>query len=261
MSPIQKAVQDCTFKIPAEILRQVFIDKRFNTINYPVSVESQIIAKVVKPRVLVDCNLVGGIQIELSLRSAKKTYDDGSHQVYVIPKTATQGRSIISVMSLGFNENEATSTYTTSSSMIRESLNIIDAANGYETNSTSSVTLIDENTIHVEAESILSNNAVLRCVVSNDPDMQNLNPRTIPAFTKLVEFAVKSYIYNQSIISIDTARLHGGMSLGIYRDIVEGYADAEELYTEYRDTKMKKILFCDDKESYHRHIKLTSSGV
>jgi hypothetical protein len=51
------------------------------------------------------------------------------------------------------------------------------------------------------------------------------------------------------------------MSLGIYRDIVEGYADAEELYTEYRDTKMKKILMMDDHETYHRHIKLTSSGV
>ena len=78
MSPIQKAVQDITFKIPQEILRQVFIDKRFSTVNYPVSIESQIIAKVVRPRVLVDCNLVGGMQVELSLSSAKKTYDDGS---------------------------------------------------------------------------------------------------------------------------------------------------------------------------------------
>jgi hypothetical protein len=140
-------------------------------------------------------------------------------------------------------------------------MNVIDAVNGYETNSTASVSLIEENTIHVESESILSSNASLRCVVSNDPDMQNLNPRTIPAFTKLVEFAVKSYIYNHSIINIDTARLHGGQSLGVYRDIVEGYADAEELYVEYRDTRMKKILMMDDKESYYRHIKLTSSGV
>ena len=123
MSPIQKAVQDITFKIPQEILRQVFIDKRFSTVNYPVSIESQIIAKVVRPRVLVDCNLVGGMQVELSLSSAKKTYDDGSHQIYVIPKTATMGRSIISVMSIGFNENEASSTFQTTSSLIRESMN------------------------------------------------------------------------------------------------------------------------------------------
>jgi len=261
MSPIQKAVQDITFKIPQEILRQVFIDKRFSTVNYPVSIESQIIAKVVRPRVLVDCNLVGGLQVELSLSSAKKTYDDGSHQIYVIPKTATMGRSIISVMSIGFNENEASSTFQTTSSLIRESMNVIDAVNGYETNSTASVSLIEENTIHVESESVLSSNATLRCIVSNDPDMQNLNPRTIPAFTKLVEYAVKSYIYNQSIINIDTARLHGGQTLGVYRDMVEGYADAEELYVEYRDTRWKKIAFCDDKESYYRHIKLTSSGV
>ncbi len=261
MNPIQKAIQDITFKIPMEVLRQVFIDKRYNVINYPVSVESQILAKVVKPRVLVDCNLVGGIQVEISLSTAKKMYDDGSHQIYVIPKTATMGRSIISVMSIGFNENKATSTYQTTSSLIRESLNVLDAANGYEVNSTSSVSLIEENTIHVESESILSSNASLRCIVSNDPEMQNLNPRTIPAFSKLVEYAVKSYIYNQSMISIDTARLHGGQSLGVYRDIVEGFADSEELYQEYLTTRFKKILFCDDKESYYRHIKLTSSGV
>ena len=260
MNAIQKAIQDITFKIPKQILRLAFINKGYAVINYPVSVESVIRQVVLNERVLVDCNLVGGIQVEVSMSNLSPKFDDGYRQVYVIPKTKTSGRSITSVLSVGFSGIVGTNVTQNHSSVIREALNVLDGANGPNVNSTADISLIGENTIMVEGTTRLNNQTILRCLISNDDEMQNLNPKTIPAFCKLVELAVKSYIFNNTIVDMDVAQLHGGQSLGRVRDIIDGYADAEELYQEYLTTRWKKIAFMDDNESYSRMIRLTTNA-
>lgn len=257
MNPIQKAIQDVTFKIPKQILRLAFINKGYAVINYPVSVESVIRQAVINERVLVDCNLVGGIQVEISMSNLRPKFDDGQRQVYVIPKTMSSGRSITSVLSVGYSGTVGSSITQNNSSVIREALNVLDAANGSNVNSSADISLIGENTIMVEGTTNLSSQSILRCLISNDDEMQNLNPKTIPAFCKLVELAVKSYIFNNTILDIDVAQLHGGQQLGRVRDIIDGYADAEGMYQEYLTTKWKKIAFMDDNESYSRMIRMT----
>jgi hypothetical protein len=72
----------------------------------------------------------------------------------------------------------------------------------------------------------------------------------------LVEFAVKAYIYNELIVDIDMGELQGGQQLGIFKQIVEGYADAEQNYQDKLKSWMA-ISVMNDTPAFHRYLKLS----
>ena len=49
-------------------------------------------------------------------------------------------------------------------------------------------------------------------------------------------------------------------NLGKFKDIIEEYSDANELYETYLTEKWQKISFCNDRESYGRFVKLIVGG-
>ena len=57
MNAIKKALDELKFRIPREILNQIFTEKNFSYRTTPISVDEQVLSQVIKPRVLVDCNL------------------------------------------------------------------------------------------------------------------------------------------------------------------------------------------------------------
>ena len=52
------------------------------------------------------------------------------------------------------------------------------------------------------------------------------------SFNKVCEYAVKAYIYTKLIFSIESNLVVRGMDIGIMKDIVSNYADANEKYDE-----------------------------
>jgi hypothetical protein len=122
--------------------------------------------------------------------------------------------------------------------------------------STSDAYLIAENTIKITDVFTMPANAILRCTLENDEGLNNIQPRSYHDFFQLVEFAVKSHIYNELIVDIDMAELQGGQQLGIFKSIVEGYADAEQNYQD-KLKSWRAISLMNDTPAFHRFIKLT----
>lgn len=269
MNIISKALNEVSYRIPNQILKEVFTERNYRWRETPITIEEQITNKVIRPRVLVDCNLVGGTEAFIPLEGLECELIDNFTVVYRIPKDKTQGRSITSVLSVSFTTQSLASAQGAMSGLNPNSVTapglagmaMMDSFSPIPLTSTARVTLIAENTIMIRDTSPIISSAFIRCILSNDENLANMQMRVIPDFCKLVELAVKSYIYNESIIKIGMAQLSGGMDLGKYKEIVEGYSEAEELYQEFLRTVWSKVSLINDQPSFLRLQKLMIGGM
>ena len=67
MNALRKSLDDLKFTIPRPILETVFVKRHSNYRIAAPSLDEQILNSVVRPRVYIDTNLVGGAEIPLGL--------------------------------------------------------------------------------------------------------------------------------------------------------------------------------------------------
>ena len=262
MNIIQKALDEIRYEIPNEILTQAFVDPALVRRGLPISMDTLIRQAVIEPRVMVDCNLVGGVQVTIPLNSIQPEYYDQTSMIYRIPKTLTQGRSIISVHELTIGD---ASLLGNASLATQESSALINAAQGMlranlpiTSPSTAYVQLVGENTVYISENYSLPSNLYLRCVIENDSSFSHIKPQSYHDFAMLCKYATKAYIYTKLAIATDTAQLHAGMALGRFKEFIDGYADANELYGTFLKDTWRKVAFFNDTESKRRHLKMIS---
>lgn len=259
MNAISKALQEIKFNIPFEVLQIAFITNEPYVAapnNLIYSMDERIRASVINSRVIVDCNMVGGDPVTVYLAHCRVDEVLPGEFIITVPKQATGGRSIVAPLSLVSNfgyTNTATFGYVSP---------ILSAANNMYNNlgtdtpmQTSRLELIGDNVIMAKDPSIYLYNTALRCVLEYAPNMSSLHPRFILAFAKLCVLACKSYIYNTSIVKMDQAFLYGGHELNSVTSVIEGYADAEQMYQEYLNVEFKKILYMNSGSNMSRHIR------
>jgi hypothetical protein len=269
MNPIKKALDEIRFSIPREILNLVFSDKSYSWRQAPISIDEQITNSVIKNRVLVDCDLVGGAEVFVPLEGVPSELVNSYTTVYYIPKDRTQNRTINSVLSVtyvtsaaasmmgghsGFNNCSVTPTLQTGQAMMNSFSPIPPV-------STAKVQLIGENTIMIRDVAPPVGYGWVRCILSNDENMSHLQLRSIPDFCTMCLLACKAFIYNEYIVTLDRGQLYGGQDIGVVKQIIESYADANELYVAFRKEKWGKISFMNDMQSMERFIKLGIGGM
>lgn len=268
MNPVTKAVDDVKFRIPMEILKEVFGARDYGWRASAISIDEQMLALVIRPRVLVDCNLVGGSEVVIPLDGLKAETTDQFpnifRTVFRIPKSLTDGRSITSVLSVGFatvfsqgSINAMSGINQNSTSAVGLSgMALLNSYSAIPVSSTAKVRLIAENTIMVSDVTPLMSSAYLRCVIANDENLAHIQMRSYQAFSKLVELAIKSFIYVNLAIKISQAQLSGGQELGKFKEIVDGYSDSEDMYQEYLKKNWEAVAFMNDSETFTRNLKL-----
>lgn len=263
MNAVQRAVDELRFRIPRRVLEIVFQQQNsyWSQNNTPVS--AMIMNNVIFPRVLIDCDLFGGTEILIPLATASFEIIENQHTVIRIPKEVTQGRRIISVLNVNFGSLYA-QTHLGDASVISNGGNgaMMNAANAalsahasFPNSSTARTQIIGENTVLVKNNVRMTNMGNMRCIIGNDDTLSHLQIRSYQAFAKLVELAVKSYIYNEMMIEMDVGMLRGGQEFASIKEIISEYRDSEEMYQDYLKTKWAKISFMNDQESFSRHLR------
>ena len=265
-NPITKALSDLSFKIPHEVLRVAFQDNGPNWRQAPISLDQQIMTKVIKQRVLVDVDLLGGQTIIVNLIGIAPKWMDNHSIVYEIPAEMLLHRSIISVLSVGYLPytttygNQGIGSGTTFTQGINDVTSAAQRVSASFSNvpivSNAQVELVGYNTVLIREQTRVTNSYQLRCVVANEENLANLNPRSFLSFSKLVELAVKSYIYNSLLIKIDQAYLQGGQELGAMKQYVDGLADSEQMYQDFLREVWQNVSFHMDPMAHTRFIKL-----
>lgn len=269
MNILTKAVDDLKYKIPIEVLRVAFQDDKPNYRRAPVSIDNQVLDKVIRPRVMADANLVGGQTIIVSLEGLTPKYVDTYTIIYEIPPHLVNYRTIMSVLSIGYlpfsssynamGAGMGTVNPNSMSDLMSAGQRVGDSMSNIPPISNANVELIGYNTVLIRDQLRVTNAYQLRCSIANEEDLSNMSPRSFLAFSKLCELAVKSYIYNKLIIAMDSAYLSGGQDLGMFKNYVDGLADAEEMYITHLNEVWRPISFMNDNISYNRFIKLQVS--
>jgi hypothetical protein len=265
MNILVKAIDEVKYRIPQEILNIAFIETTQNWRGAPVSIDDIIMNKVIRPRVLVDTNIVGGQHVMIPLDGLPMRKVDQYAIVYEIPPESINYRTIISVLSvnyLPYNSAYTSAGYSyglgvagNSSDLLSAASRVADSVSSIPVVSNATVELIGYNTVMIRDPVRLSQMYQLRCIVGNEENLNNISVRSHLHFCKLVELAVKAYIYNTLIIKIDQAYLTGGQELGSVKSYVDNLADSNENYDTYLRDVVQGVMFMNDVTSYNRFIR------
>lgn len=265
MAALQKSLDEVRFRIPRPILEAVFTQRDKAWRLQPTSIEDHILNEVVRPRVLVDCNLVGGAEVFIPLDGVPVERTNDYTSVYRIPKKLTQGRSIMAVLNITLSDPTKASSYgvaagTQNTAMLQLGSAVMDAMGTIPVTSTARCQLIGENVVMVRDTIVLPANIYLRCIIANDENMSHLQLRSYRAFADLVVHAVKAYIYNEYIIRMDMGELYAGNQLGRFKEIIDGYAEAEQNYQDFLMGPWSKVALMNDQEQWTRLLRLQLGG-
>lgn len=255
MDALNYALNRVKLAIHPEILNIAFSEYS-RMANNRVSLDEHMLSTVIRPIVLVDCNVVGGIQTTIPLGNCTINYLSNREFIVDVPKILTNGKSIVTVLSLVSNVvyNQATS-YSNMSPLQSAGLNMMNNIGTENVIQTSRLELIADNLVLIADPTIHLIDGVLRCVIENMDNMGNINPRSFDAFGQLCVLAVKSWIYNYMVVKLDKGYVYGGHELGVVTDIIGNYSDMYNEYREYLTTKWGKIAFMNNSVGNDRLIR------
>ena len=256
---LNKMLSEISFRIPREILNIAFTDRN-NFNNIVTTLDDKISTEVIRKKVMVDLNLASQEALYIPLDYCTLLYQDSVKTAFYIPKSRTNGRSIVSVLGMlsGYHiHGDALYTNINDigvSSTLNSSVNIMNSLENVNIRQTARIDLIGENTILID-EGLIENLATnIHVIVENDANLNNINPRSYMTLANVAVLATKAYIYNTMVVQINKGQLYSGHELSVIKDIVDEYKDAEEQYQEYYNTVVKKVMFMNNEKTFNAYI-------
>ena len=239
--------------IPLEVLNITFTtDRTGQILPTPVSLDEQITSSVIRPKVLMDCNIVSGTEMTIPLSQTEEVSNLERGYVVKVPKELTNYRSIVSVLSI-VSEPFTSSLVLTGNNA--PSYNEI--GGNYEPGPieyNTSLELVGDNIIFIDTYLANVFQLYIRVTIENNNNFSNINPKSHLHLANLNVLAVKAYIYNKLNIPLESAYMHFGYQLGVIREIVDSYSDAQEQYDEYLKEVWTKVAFMSDNAQMRQFV-------
>ena len=263
MNAVNNAIKDLMgLAIPRKILNIAFMAKakayRVNT-----TLEKQINDLVITPHVLKDCNLVGGITLTIDLNkcyiSKYINNDDNENCIITVPDEVLSGRKIIQPLSVttNFSYSNVSPSYSSSNMAINMLQSVSDTTIGQAPGDVyTDLTLIARNTILIEENIFDVGDGYIEVDVENNANLSNISTRSYPAFSVLVELAVKAYIYNELVLELEDGSLYYGHNVSKLAEKVDSYESALEEYREYLKTTWAKVANINNTAFMSEHVGL-----
>lgn len=262
MNPIQHALNQCIATgVPREVLIRAFYDiKQYNNLDVRdlfFHLQDQVIYRFLLPAM----NVVGGNRQVIELGDIQPEIRDRFTRIYRIPMSMTQGRSIVSALSISYGAylNTGSIAYPGAggaSQLMSNAQQLVNSVSAPQLNSTDQVALIGENVIMVRDAIQMFGGVNLECYLEHDKNLSGLNIRAYQVFTELVILAVKAYIYNKLVIIMDMGFIHAGHEIGAMRDVIMGYADSHEEMMRVIKTDWARVSKIADWDTHKKIINM-----
>ena len=261
VTAINVLLNEMYFNIPREIINLAFTQNN-NYRNPSTTVDDEITTEVLRKRVMVDLNLASQETVNIPLQFCETIYRDISKVAYFIPKTLTNGRSIISVhntlSNFYMNGDIAMSgrSDVEGSSILDNALTLRNNLDSVNITQTARIDLIGENTILIDEGIISDMDVSVTAVLENDANLNNINPRAFKVLAEGFVLAVKAHIYTNTIITLNKGIVYAGHELSIIKDIIDEYREANQDYNEWYKTKWKKAAFTQNDKAMEKYVSM-----
>lgn len=267
MSVLSKALNDLRFKIPEDILKIAFTpNNTFRWRNAPTSLDEEIRSQVIRPRVMVDLNIFAHKRVSISLGDVPCEQIENFVWIYEIPMEKLDNREIVSVLSvhympvynqMGFTGyGYGNSIMQPVSDALIAGQRAVDSHSSIPNTSSAQVNLIGQNTVLIRDPFRANRPYHLLCVIANDPELNNIDYRSQDYVNKMVELAVKAYIYNTLRIKVNRGFLEAGVEIAAVREYIESIADSEQMYQDFKQEQMGAVLVMNERDIYTDLIRL-----
>lgn len=238
--------------IPRPILAVTFLS-RFANPNDPTmyTIASKLQEKIIYNRVITDMELTYSTMVTIPLSQCTRVQGDTYSSIWHIPKSLTQGKSIISVSEIANSSGSiivadginsfagmpgVTSPYQLgygpTGAIVGASNQLLNSVSPIPNISNALVYLISDNTILIKDAALSPASMHVRAFVEMDEGLNHLQRAYYPVFYELVLLATQAYIYNNVTLEQDNAFISSGGELNKFKEIVDGFSDASELYKE-----------------------------
>lgn len=264
MDVISISLDRIKFEVPPEILQLAFAPRRYDPARQQfqrdnqlgVSTDAMIRRAVIDARVMIDVNLCSGVEDVISLQGLHSQRIDAWNTIYTIPKERTGGRTINAVYSVSFGQGNAMGSYqpgtTNSSAALDAAAGVLQTNLPWTQVQSAYADLVGENTVLLSNIGQIPGLLYLRCQLSHEPNMANLKPENYDVFTELCILACKAFVYTNTIVQLDEGAIRAGASIGRIREIIDGYAEANQLYKEMRRDEWRVQAHLNDREKSKR---------
>jgi len=203
--------------------------------NGAASVESRVVEDVIRGVVMTDINVVSGTVKDIDLFGLPTR--DIEHGISItVPKSLREGRDITSAMSASYGYNTL------------EPSTLGDPTH----EGTSEVYLIGPNTIGIKGF-WRRQRITVRVMLEHASGLENMPNTSKRHFGNMCVSAEKGFVYNTLVINASLAVNTGGSTGGAFREVLDSYSDAYEIYNEEHLPKWRKLSIMGDKRQYHRY--------
>lgn len=253
--------------IPRAILQDAFRDDNAYGRRNRRSVEDCIEEKVLREVVMEDLSKIGGVMKRIELNAFPYEKLNDYSRIYTLPLAVTGGREIVQAMRVALNvtsnyaervPGQSTDAFTVSpyersiQSVISSHKPIPNVTNG-------EVEILGNNVIKINDYQNFSVDIQLEMLLGYTPDFRELKKPYWGDFLELSNMATKGYIFRELALELDRTRLEGGRDFGRYKEFVDGFSDANQMYLDTLDKKWYTILLLND--PLRKNKRIMSSGV
>lgn len=256
--------------IPRQLLDEAFKPQRYDPVRQvrrydnvlAQSIDDLIRTHVIEGVVALDLDQFAGTEDLVLMSLADRIVYDPWNLVFRFDPKVLGGRRIIKVHEVlfGYNVGHGTSTYGNqgpSRNLIGNvTRDIQRATSGVSSSGTAYVELIGPNTVLINDINIVSGYSTLRCTLTYDKTFNEIKPEYRKTIADLCILATKQYIYNTLIIDVDEGIIRSGKTIGMFKQLIDSYSDALQIYDEMIDVTMLKISILNDTEQKRKVMKL-----
>lgn len=274
MNAITYALKQIRWEVPVEVLTHALDIDIPPESRYITSLDEKIVTRIIRGKVLLDTNMLNGIEMFVSLDGISPKLDPYYNGVFEVPMERTNGRLILNVLGVGSVAMNGPNGYLggmpqlpmngagTKGSCCHPNTYLANQANriynsfkGSFTDYNPNCSLIGPNVILVSGMRFFAGNSLAaRVNIENDNNLNNLHTKAYRDFAQLCVLATKSFIYNQLIVKLGDGYLSGGQTLGQFQAVVENYSNAEEDYRNFVEESWRRTIYLNDPVRKNRFI-------